>query len=148
MRIKMVGTKIADQEFSKKYFTINEAEKLLPHIDRILQRTIKLNKALDLLSSIEIEVYDDDYENLRKVTKANKQFHKLSYEFYTNMEKLEDMGCIIKDYEIGIIDFYYRAEDHDIFLCWKLGEKNIRFWHEVDTGYMGRRPILDLTKNR
>jgi len=144
----MVSTKIAEQEFSKKYFTIKDAEKLLPHIERILQRTIKLNKALDLLSSIEIEVYDDDYENLRKVTKANKQFHKLSYEFYSNIEKLEDMGCIVKDYEIGIIDFYYRTEDHDIFLCWKLGEKSIRFWHDVDTGYMSRRPILDLTKNK
>ena len=148
MEMKMVSTKIAEQEFSKKYFTIKDAEKLLPHIERILQRTIKLNKALDLLSSIEIEVYDDDYENLRKVTKANKQFHKLSYEFYSNIEKLENMGCIVKDYEVGIIDFYYRAEDHDIFLCWKLGEKNIRFWHETDTGYMGRKPILDLTKNR
>ena len=105
-----------------------------------------LNKALDLLSSIEIEVYDDDYENLRKVTKANRQFHKLSYEFYSNIEQLEDMGCLIKDLEIGLIDFYHEFEGRDIFLCWKLGEKNIKFWHEVDTGYMGRKPILDLRK--
>ena len=144
----MVRINIPKQEFYKKYFTIEEAEKLLPGIDRILRRTMRLNKALDLLSSIEIEVYDDDYENLRKVTKTNRQFHKLSYEFYSNMEELEDMGCIVKDYEMGIIDFYHRFQGKDIFLCWRLGEKSIRFWHETDVGYMGRKLILDLIKNR
>ena len=144
----MVRINISKQEFYKKYFTIEEAEKLLPGVERILRRTMRLNKARDLLSSIEIEVYDDDYENLRKITKANSQFHKLSYEFYSNMEELEDMGCIVKDLDMGLIDFYHKFEGHDIFLCWKYGEKSIRFWHETDAGYMGRKPILDLTKNR
>ena len=144
----MASSKSAKQELIKKYFTIDEAEELLPNVERILRRTIKLNKALDLLSSIEIEVYDDDYDNLRRITKLNKHFHKLSYEFYANIEKIEDIGCIIKDLEIGIIDFYSEFEGGEIFLCWKLGEKKIKFWHEADSGYEGRRPILDLSKNR
>ena len=135
----------AKQEISKKYFKIEEAEELLPRIEKILRRTIRLNKALELLSSIEIEVYDD-YSNLRRVTKTNKEFHKLSYEFYSNIEQLEDAGCIIKDLETGLIDFFHKFEGRDIFLCWKLGEKSIRFWHEVDNGYMGRKPILNMTK--
>ncbi len=144
----MAKTRHTEQEFLKKYFTIEDAERLLPKIEKIFRRTVKLNVALELLSSIEIEVYDDDYDNLRKVTKANKQFHKLSYEFYANIEKLEDMGCLIKDLEIGIVDFYHRFDGRDILLCWKLGEKRIKFWHEIDTGYMGRKPILDLTKTQ
>ena len=144
----MASSKSAKQELIKKYFTIDEAEELLPNVERILRRTIKLNKALDLLSSIEIEVYDDDYDNLRRITKLNKHFHKLSYEFYANIEKIEDIGCIIKDLEIGIIDFYSEFEGGEIFLCWKLGEKKIKFWHEADSGYEGRRPILDLSRNR
>ena len=143
----MTRTQSTNQELTKKYFTIESAEKLLPKIERILKRTIKLNKAIDLLSSIEIEVYDDDYGNLRRVTKLNKQFHKLSYEFYSNMEKIEDLGCVIKDIDTGIIDFYSRFEGGDIFLCWKLGEKTIKFWHEIDSGYEGRKPIFDLARN-
>jgi len=112
------------QEFSKKYFTIEEAEILLPKIEKILRRTIQLDKAIELLSSIEIEVYDD----------------------YANIEKLEDMGCLIKDLDTGLMDFYYRFEGRDIFLCWKLGENGIKFWHEADTGYMGRKQILDISK--
>ena len=136
------------QQFLKKYFTMEEVERMLPEIEMILKRTIKLNKALDLLATIEIEVYDDDYENLRRVTKLNKQFHKLSLEFYESIEKLEDMGCLIKDIEIGLVDFYSKFENKDIFLCWKFGEKRIKFWHEVDSGYDGRRHILDLRKNK
>ena len=144
----MVRTTNTRQELAKKYFNIEETERLLPKIERILRKTISLNKALDLLSSIEIEVYDDDYNNLRRVTKLNKQFHKLSHEFYEDIEKLEDLGCVIKDLEIGIIDFYSRFEGRDIFLCWKLGEKTIKFWHEVESGYEGRKPIFDLTINK
>jgi len=134
------------QEFSKRYFTIEEAEILLPKIEKILRKVVSLNKALDILSTIEIEVYDDDYENLRKVTKINKQFHKLSYQFFFGIEGLEEMGCIVKDYEVGIIDFYSMFDGREIFLCWKLGERGINFWHEVDAGYMGRRPIMSLRK--
>ncbi len=142
----MTRSESTKQRFIKKYFTIEEAERFLPQIERTLKRTIRINKALDLLNSIEIEVYDDDYDNLRKITKLNKQFHKLSYEFYSNIEKIEDLGCLIKDVEIGIVDFFSRFEGRDIFLCWKLGEKKIKFWHEIDAGYIGRKPILDLRK--
>ena len=140
----MVRTTNTRQELSKEYFTIVDAERLLPKIEGILRKTIRINKALDLLGSIEIEVYDDDYNNLRRITKMNKQFHKLSYEFYAKIENLEDIGCIIKDIDVGILDFYSRYAGKDIFLCWKLGEKKIRFWHEIDSGYEGRKPILYL----
>ena len=115
-------------------------------IEKILRKVVSLNKALDILSTIEIEVYDDDYENLRKVTKINKQFHKLSYQFFFGIERLEEMGCIVKDYEVGIIDFYSMLDGREIFLCWRLGERSINFWHEVDAGYIGRRPIMGLGK--
>lgn len=144
----MASTKIRRPEFSKRYFTLDAAESLLPRVSRIMERTIKLDKALDLLGSIEIEVYEDDYDNLRRITKMNKQFHLLSKEFYANIEKLEDMGCLVKDIEVGIIDFHSKFEGKEIFLCWKLGEKRIKFWHEVDSGYECRKPILDLRKRR
>jgi len=144
----MTRNKSVKQEFVEKHFTIEEAEQMLPMIEKVIKRTIKLNKALDLLSSIEIEVYDDDYDNLRKITKLNKHFHKLSYEFYANIEEIEGAGCIIKDLEIGIIDFYSRFDGREIFLCWRLGEKKIMFWHEVDSGYAGRKPIIDLSRRR
>ena len=119
----------------------------MPRVESVLSRTITLNKALDLLSSIEIEVYEDDYDNLKKVTKMNKQFHKLSFEFYANIEQLEELGCVIKDLESGIVDFYSVHEGKEIFLCWKIGEKKIEFYHEIDDGYVGRKPLQSLRKH-
>ena len=131
----------------KKYFSVKQVQSLLPRVESVLSRTITLNKALDLLSSIEIEVYEDDYDNLKKVTKMNKQFHKLSFEFYANIEQLEELGCVIKDLESGIVDFYSVHEGKEIFLCWKIGEKKIEFYHEIDDGYVGRKPLQSLRKH-
>ncbi len=136
-----------EEEFSRIYFTAEQAAVLLPKIKKILKRVISLNKALDILSSIEIEVYDDDYENLKKVTRINLQFHKLSYQFFSGIEKMEDMGCVVKDYEAGIIDFYSRFEGRDIFLCWRIGEPSIGYWHEIGEGYAGRKPIFELKRS-
>ena len=136
-----------EEEFSRRYFTVEQAAALLPQIKRILKKVISLNKALDILSSIEIEVYDDDYENLMKVTKINRQFHKLSYQFFSGIEKMEGIGCIVKDYEAGIIDFYSRFEGRDIFLCWRIGEEGINFWHEIGEGYGGRKPLFELKRD-
>jgi len=136
------------QELSKKYFVIEEVEELLPKVEKAMAEAVKLNKVLDLLSSIEIEVYDENQDDLKKVTKLNKQFHMLSFKFYRNMEILEDMGCIVKDLDIGLVDFYSRFEGKEILLCWKLGEKGIKYWHDVEAGYAGRRPIMDLRKEK
>lgn len=142
----MTKIEISSQQISKKYFTIEQAQKIVSRIGKIMIRTIKLNKALELLSSIEIEDYNDDYNSSRRNTKLNKEFHALSLEFYSNIEKLEDMGCLIKDLEAGLIDFYHKLDGRDVLLCWRLGEKEIKFWHEIDTGFSGRNPIFDLNK--
>ena len=129
---------------TKKYFTIEEAEKLLPRIEKLLKRLKHLDKAIELLNTVEIEVEEENYVHLRQVTKFNKELHKLYYEFYKKLDEFEGTGCLLKDLEIGLIDFYCRFEDRDIFLCWKFGEKGIKYWHDIYTGFNGRKQILDL----
>ncbi len=57
---------------------------------------------------------------------------------------LNDAGCLIKDMDEGIVDWYASRGDRDVLLCWKLGEKEVGFWHDPDTGFAGRRPISEL----
>src|SRR3989344_6035630 len=110
-----------EAEEAKSYFTIDKAETLLPKIEKIVRR-------------------------LRHVTKLNREFHKFSYEFYRKLDELESMGCLLKDLELGLVDFYYKFENRDIFLCWKLGEKSIRHWHEIYAGFESRNPIINLAR--
>jgi hypothetical protein len=57
------------------------------------------------------------------------------------IEQIQSFGCLIKDLDIGLIDFpsLYRGEE--VYLCWKLGEDGINFWHGVSEGFGGRKPI-------
>jgi hypothetical protein len=135
-----------ETEQTKRYFSIEGAEKLLPKIEKLVRRLRHLDKAIELLNTVEIEVEEEDYDYIRHVTRLNKEFHKLSYEFYRKLDVLEGYGCLVKDLELGLVDFYFKFEGRDVFLCWKLGERKIKFWHEIDTGFNQRKPILDLNK--
>ena len=136
-----------ETEQTRKYFTIEGAEKLLPKIEKLMRRLRHLDKAIELLNTVEIEVEEEDYTHIRHVTRLNKEFHKLSYEFYRKLDMLESFGCLIKDLEFGLVDFYFKFEGRDIFLCWKFGERKIKYWHEIGTGFNGRKPILNISKN-
>jgi hypothetical protein len=56
-------------------------------------------------------------------------------------EAVEDLGVILRDPETGLVDFASTRENDQIYLCWRLGEARIAFWHPRDTGFMGRRPL-------
>ena len=55
--------------------------------------------------------------------------------------ELEEVGCVFKGFEAGLVDFYALKEDRLVFLCWKMGEPRITHWHEVDAGFGGRQEI-------
>ena len=146
----------------KKYFTIEDAQKLLPKIKKSLLRLQNLKKTIDAILSVRIDSREIGYEEFietsygNKVsvelknkeflsnTKLNKEYHKISYEFYKELENLEKTGCVLKDLEQGLVDFYCKFEKRDIFLCWKLGEDKVKAWHEIDSGFASRNPIIDL----
>lgn len=129
----------------KKYFTAETAQRQLPKIKKSLLKLQKLKKTIDAITSVRIDPKEIEYgEFIETNTKLSKEFHKLSYEFYKEFEELEKTGCVLKDLEQGLVDFYCKFEGRDIFLCWRLGEENIRAWHETDAGFIGRKPVMDL----
>jgi len=61
--------------------------------------------------------------------------------FYESLEILENTGVVVKSIDQGLLDFPSKRFDEEVWLCWKYGETEIKFWHEKDTGFMGRKPI-------
>lgn len=127
-----------------KHTTIKEVEVNLPSVKRLLQEIQDLHRTLNLLDDVEIEATDEDYDVLRSITKFNKAFHRLSYEFFKKIDMIECMGGIVKDIDEGLIDFFCKFEDREVFLCWKQGEDDLLHWHELDDNYENRKKILDL----
>jgi hypothetical protein len=70
-----------------------------------------------------------------------EQIASLAARIEALMAALRDLGIEVKDIEAGLVDFYSLLEDRLVFLCWRLGEEQVDFWHEVDAGFAGRRPI-------
>ncbi len=125
----------------KKYFSLEQAEQILPTLQYGLKKLIRIKRALSLLDSVEIDFEDYHYEYNLLSLRLNKKYHKLSFDFYKYLEVLEGKGCIVKDLDNGLVDFYSRHRGKDILLCWKFGENNISYWHEIDSGYSERKPI-------
>ena len=63
------------------------------------------------------------------------------------LEHVEETGALVKDLDIGLIDFMARFEERDVCLCWKLGETGIHFWHGAEEGFGGRKPIDDVFRD-
>lgn len=130
----------------KKYFNLKQAEKLLPRVEKRLVTLIKINRAVELLNTVNVD-YDNEFESLSDDLQRNKERYKASYQFYKELESLLEIGVIVRDLEEGLVDFYSIYDGREIFLCWKLGESKVEFWHEVEECYLGRQHISVLQKN-
>lgn len=136
----------------KRYFTVAEANSMVAHLEQCFGRMVQLQAQLrqtyarleaagfaplrdDFSLSPEgahTEVIDD-LASMKTLVDALKE----------DVAALRRQGCIVKDVDAGLVDWYACKEGRDVFLCWKLGEKEVRYWHDVDVGFAGRRPISD-----
>lgn len=130
----------------KRYFTLDEAEKLIPRVNKSMSKLKDVIKAIYLLESIELKS-EDNFSNVLNEIRINKTYHKLNYSFFKEISVLLNNGIIIKDIKEGIVDFYSTFEGREIFLCWRFNEKDIKYWHEVSAGFDSRKPIGLLRNN-
>jgi hypothetical protein len=73
----------------------------------------------------------------RALSDMVQDFEKLD----TLVHRVQDMGALIKDINLGLLDFPALKEGREVYLCWQYGEGEIAFWHEVEAGFAGRQPI-------
>ncbi len=120
------------------YLTIEQVETVLPTVSVLLERARTFKKEIEDVAA---------YYNYDQVLMQEERprFQILSAQLRQTIEALEDLGCYVKDLDIGIVDFLSTFEGRDIFLCWRLGERNIKHWHEIDESFAQREEIIDLT---
>jgi hypothetical protein len=132
---------------AKRYFSINEAEDLLPSLSPLLTRAQALKDELDVKEQVAVRqriMTDGSEESIDFDDVYDCDANGTKEEFYATVEKIEAMGAIIRDLDQGLIDFYTEFEGRDVFLSWRHGERKIRFWHEEGEGGAGRKRILEL----
>jgi len=122
------------------YFTTNEANQALPDVIKKFEFTLAKKNEIskleqDLQMSLATANTFEEYVLLKQ--KLNSAITK----FYESTEMLENTGVVVKSIEQGLLDFPSKRFDEEVWLCWKYGETEIKFWHEKDSGFMGRKPI-------
>jgi hypothetical protein len=125
-----------------KLFSEEEANELIPRLE-ILMRQLQM-QATSLRARIEELSVDDPSILHSQMSEIVGRYPELR-SFATNMaeaaEQIESFGCILKDIDLGLIDFPYDAGDDIVFLCWQFGESRVVAWHSVDSGFSERQPL-------
>lgn len=124
---------------SKKYFTLDEANALVPDlldwVPRLQELYALMNKSFPDVQKARSNseygggsMYGTEY--LKVALKANQI-----------TKALESKGCVLKGIEMGLVDFPSIRDGKEVYLCWKVPEPEIRYWHDLDAGFAGRQPI-------
>jgi len=129
----------------RRFYTISEANAVIPEIRKQVLKIMKLNKVLEMLESIEV-IQQDDHEHLLTVAKMNKHYHKLCYDFHREIESLAKKGALLRDVDVGLVDLYSLYNGKEIMLCWKIDEERIQHWHELEDEFTDRRHVKELKK--
>ncbi len=130
-----------------RFFNLLEAEGLLPEVERLLRSLIQ--------SKQEFEEVDGELNSIsqrialtggmvaprERILELRGRKDAAARSLKSTLEKFQGTGCQLKDLEIGLVDFPTLYKDKEVYLCWKLGESGITFWHHIEDGFRGRRPI-------
>jgi len=120
-----------------RYFTIKSANEALPGV---IEKFNKLKKQKNEIIKAEQEL-QSSVSNFEKYMIQKQKLNSEMTKFYQLIEDLESTGVSLKGLDQGLLDFPSKRFDEDVWLCWKDGETEIKFWHDVDSGFNGRKPI-------
>ena len=122
------------------YFTVKSANEILPII---IKKYEYAKKQKDLIIKTEQELTHrmSTEDSLIDYATLKQKLNSVVTKFYQSLEDLESTGVVVKQLDQGLLDFPAKRFEQEIWLCWKEGETEVKFWHEKDSGFMGRKPI-------
>ena len=134
-------------EPEQRLFTLTEAERARKELEPFLVEAMDCRKKLAGLDNDLTEVSARimlmggvivPYERLAKLRTEHQQ---LANTLKSALNRILETGCLIKDLEVGLLDFPALIGNEEVYLCWKLGEDRIRFYHRQNEGFAGRKPL-------
>lgn len=122
-----------------RYFTVQEANELLPTIEPLLAELLD-RRARVVRSRDKIEAMVEDLHSNVGGPVASEMAREFMI-IEQLAEKIQSHGCFVKDMNAGLVDFLAKIDGRDVYLCWRYGEPRVAHYHELHTGYNGRQPV-------
>ena len=125
-------------ELHGRHFSRQEANALLPTLTPLLAQ---LQEAKEELTDTEAHELLSDAAPSNGGGEAGQQVGVAFLEVRRLLETLEEAGIVLRDIDRGLVDFPAISDGREIYLCWELGEDEVAYWHELESGYGGRQPL-------
>ncbi len=122
------------------FYTPDQANELLPEIKRRFNKIIDKRNEIVLIQS-ELNNIIDGYQSFKIFFDKKKELNKTITSLYKEIEEVEEFGILIKSLDEGLVDFPSKRFNEEVWLCWKIEEEKIRFWHGKNEGFIGRKPL-------
>lgn len=140
---------------NSKLFTWEEANELIPFLDFKMPELLRLKKSIEEIliglrqKNVDVkELFSSPDNFTAEMAGLKEKLEHLGYLFNRTLNEIQRAGCMVKDVELGLVDFVgLNEEGKEILLCWQYGEKEIRYWHSIDEGFTGRKPLNDRNEN-
>jgi hypothetical protein len=130
----------------EKIFTVEEANRTLPLVSRIVEDLVREHKLWeDKVREFELATVGSSPEHPDAIAELlQMEAQRLATDIEGYIAELSDLGVICKGMGTGLVDFRGRIDGRDVFYCWKLGEASVLYWHDVDAGFVGRQRLHPL----
>jgi hypothetical protein len=122
----------------ERHFTVEQANALLEQLDRVLR---ELREAKDQLTDAEAHEALVDAAPGNGGGDPGRQVGEAFLRVRRLLQGLQESGIVVRDVDRGLVDFPSIRDGEEVYLCWELGEDAVAYWHEVEAGYGGRRPL-------
>jgi len=139
-------------DHSKRFFTLAEANQRLPLVRAIVADIVELFRDVSERRQRLIDLIERNQLGSKRVASPyTEELEQMQADIQADVERLNgfaqeliDLGIELKDPNIGLIDFPTLVDGREAYLCWKLGEPEVGFWHELTAGVQGRQSVDDL----
>jgi hypothetical protein len=134
----------------EKLFHVEEANAIVPRLQLLMERlqrgALRLHDEMRALArELAVELAEVSTEDLLRARPAARM---LVEELEAVVREIEETGAVLKDVQLGLIDFPTERDGEVVYLCWQFGESEVAFWHRVDEGFAGRQPLPGSTPLR
>ena len=138
-----------------RVFTLEEVNDLVPKLAPVVKRQLERRSAIEsLLIKLGRELGDVperivlDPADPHDVREMKRDLVKRIEEYRAGWRAVEEMGAVLKDARLGLVDFYGNVEGKLVWLCWKYGEDAVNHYHALEEGFSCRKPIAESMRHR
>ena len=131
---------------SDRVFTPAEANAALSQVQPVAERLVALRARMHELEKTQASLVTSIGGNgggyvVNDLSEAQSELASLAEAVVACVERLEELGVVVKDLDLGLLDFPAVRDGEDVLLCWRVGEPRVEFWHGLAEGFAGRKPI-------